>query len=314
MFLYPLSWWVSGPWDLFIEHGHRLLGSLVGILTIALSIVIWRSDPRPWMRWLGVAALLLVVAQGVLGGMRVTMASTDLARAHGCTGPLFYALTIVLCVATSQFWYDDVKRPGDKKDHRLSRGAVVSAWAMFGMAYLQLVAGAYLRHPGIQWSPGTFRAIVLVHVVLAVLILIKAIAIAGKARLQPSKLKSSAMMLLIFVGCQLVMGVAAWRANYGWPSFLPFIAETQADRPAEIAFHNALAGGTVAAESMTQALTVTGHVALGSLILAASVCYATRLSRAYFLTNRPQEVNVPQPAETSVQSALSSTRLEGAIS
>ncbi len=31
MFLYPWTSWLAAPWDLFIEHGHRLLGSLAGI-------------------------------------------------------------------------------------------------------------------------------------------------------------------------------------------------------------------------------------------------------------------------------------------
>ena len=31
LFLYPWQTWLAGPWDLFIEHGHRLLGSLGGL-------------------------------------------------------------------------------------------------------------------------------------------------------------------------------------------------------------------------------------------------------------------------------------------
>ena len=34
LFLYPWQTWLPGPWDLFIEHGHRLLGATVGLLTI----------------------------------------------------------------------------------------------------------------------------------------------------------------------------------------------------------------------------------------------------------------------------------------
>ena len=53
------------------EHGHRMLAELVGLLTIVLAIWVWRSDARPWMRWLSAAALATVIAQGVLGGLTV---------------------------------------------------------------------------------------------------------------------------------------------------------------------------------------------------------------------------------------------------
>ena len=46
MFLYPWQSWLAGPWDLFVEHGHRLLASSVGMLTIGLVIVMWRTDER----------------------------------------------------------------------------------------------------------------------------------------------------------------------------------------------------------------------------------------------------------------------------
>src|SRR3954462_3625780 len=65
MFTFPPSKWVGG---IFYEHGHRLIASGVGFLTIVLAVALWRADPRRGMRWLGVAALGTVVAQGLLGG------------------------------------------------------------------------------------------------------------------------------------------------------------------------------------------------------------------------------------------------------
>ena len=57
LFLYPWQTWLAGPWDLFIEHGHRLLAATVGMLTIALLVVLLRTDDRRWMKRLGFAAL-----------------------------------------------------------------------------------------------------------------------------------------------------------------------------------------------------------------------------------------------------------------
>src|SRR5258706_14521200 len=70
MFTFPISKWVGG---IFYEHTHRLLASAVGLLTTILAVWLWLADSRKWMRWLGVAAFLGVIAQGVLGGLRVNM-------------------------------------------------------------------------------------------------------------------------------------------------------------------------------------------------------------------------------------------------
>ena len=104
LFLYPWQTWLAGPWDLFIEHGHRLLASAVGLLTIGLLILLLRTETRRWMKGVGFAALALVIFQGVLGGMRVLLNERTLAMLHGCTGPLFFAVTVAMVVFTSRSW------------------------------------------------------------------------------------------------------------------------------------------------------------------------------------------------------------------
>src|SRR5215210_1189742 len=84
LFLYPWETWFFGPWDLFIEHGHRLFASGVGILTIGLVVIVWLTGARLLLKQLAVAALALVILQGVLGGMRVVWNTTWLAMVHGC--------------------------------------------------------------------------------------------------------------------------------------------------------------------------------------------------------------------------------------
>ena len=74
MFLYPWQSWLAGPWDLFVEHGHRLLASSVGLMTIGLVIVLAGSRASwltyglvlAWTGWrtLGVKRLLAVFGLG----------------------------------------------------------------------------------------------------------------------------------------------------------------------------------------------------------------------------------------------------------
>src|ERR687887_2395375 len=68
MFTFPPAMWVGG---VLYEHGHRLIASTVGFLTIILAALLWTSESRRWMRSLGLAALAAVIAQGILGGLTV---------------------------------------------------------------------------------------------------------------------------------------------------------------------------------------------------------------------------------------------------
>src|SRR3954463_13016612 len=71
---WPLSYGQVMPemrGGVFYEHGHRMVATTVGILTLVLTVWLWRADPRRWMKKLGLAALGAVVLQGVLGGMTV---------------------------------------------------------------------------------------------------------------------------------------------------------------------------------------------------------------------------------------------------
>src|SRR5687767_10656795 len=96
MFLFPWSEMVGG---IFYEHSHRLLGSLVGLLTIALAAVLWRAGGR--LRALGVVMVVAVVVQGILGGLRVVLLKETLAIVHGCLAQAFFALAVTAAVLTS---------------------------------------------------------------------------------------------------------------------------------------------------------------------------------------------------------------------
>lgn len=264
LFLYPWQTWLFGPWDLFVEHGHRLLAATVGLLTILLLVALWRGDSRWWMRWLGVVALAGVVLQGLLGGMRVLMDQRLLARVHGCLGPAFFAYLVGMTLATSPRWRSAlpaVAVPGARRFQWLA--ATTTA-----LVYLQIVVGAHLRHQSLSASPATFQVLVIFHLALALAIVIHGLMLTWRAARLPAELSAVSrptIVLAMLIVAQLVLGASTWIENYGWPAG----AESYA----------IAAGHTVWAQSQLQALVTTAHVALGSLILAASVTVTLRSAR-----------------------------------
>ncbi len=117
MLLYPLSEMVADPDSgVFFEHAHRLTGMFVGLASVVLCIVLWMGDSRMWIGLLGVAVLILVIMQGVLGGLRVTgvltlsqdasdlSPSTALAIVHGVLAQVLLACMAVTAAATSLRW------------------------------------------------------------------------------------------------------------------------------------------------------------------------------------------------------------------
>jgi cytochrome c oxidase assembly protein subunit 15 len=47
MLTFPPSKWVGG---ILYEHGHRLIATTVGFLSIVLAVWLWLSEPRRWMK------------------------------------------------------------------------------------------------------------------------------------------------------------------------------------------------------------------------------------------------------------------------
>ncbi len=100
MFTFPISKWVGG---IFYEHTHRLLASAVGLLTTILAVWLWLKDSRKWMHWLGVAAFLGVVAQGILGGLRVTLHMDSLGVFHASIAQIFFIAICAISLFTKPF-------------------------------------------------------------------------------------------------------------------------------------------------------------------------------------------------------------------
>jgi heme a synthase len=138
MFLFPPSQWIGG---ILYEHSHRLLASFVGLLTTILAIWLWLTEDRRWLRWLGVAAFLAVVLQGILGGLRVKLMIDQLGIFHAALAHVFLVLLCFIALVTSRAW-EPVRFTGWSVP-----GATVSLiWIATGLIFTQLVLGASMRH------------------------------------------------------------------------------------------------------------------------------------------------------------------------
>ncbi|HEY3321899.1 MAG TPA: COX15/CtaA family protein [Planctomycetota bacterium] len=150
MFFYPISKMSGG---IYYEHSHRLLGTLVGLTTLVLVVrTLWSASPR-WLKLFSVVALLLVITQGVLGGLRVIghftlstsreqMApSTTLAIVHGITAQLFFSLLVAWTAFSSRAW----QQPTQYSSRRTRSDRILHV-ALVALLVLQLISGAIVRH------------------------------------------------------------------------------------------------------------------------------------------------------------------------
>src|SRR5882724_8244482 len=139
MFAFPVSQWTGG---IFYEHTHRLWASAVGLMTTMLAVWIWLKDSRKWMKWLGVIAFFGVVAQGILGGLRVTMKMNSLGIFHGVIAQAFFVLICAIAFFTSGTW----QKISEQTKLNVSRHLRTLVLAATILVFFQLVLGATMRH------------------------------------------------------------------------------------------------------------------------------------------------------------------------
>jgi cytochrome c oxidase assembly protein subunit 15 len=145
--------WVA---NILYEHGHRLIASTVGFLTIILAVWLWLADARRWLRWLGVGALAAVIAQGVLGGLTVLFfLPAAISTAHAGLAEIFFCMTVAIAIFTSPGWVAGHGAGADRDGHagpprrteedqtlrRLATAATI-------LIYTQILVGATMRHTG----------------------------------------------------------------------------------------------------------------------------------------------------------------------
>jgi len=254
---WPLSYGSLTPpmvGGILYEHGHRMIASFVGLLSIVLAVWLWRVDSRRptserppvkgSLRWLGVAALGAIVAQGLLGGLTVLFFLPPLvSAAHATLAQLFFATVASIALLTSAWWEREsvlwLRDPRSPSIHALALAAVAAV-------FLQLILGAAFRHKAFGIIPHLAGAVVVTGLIFW---------LAGALRRRfPAvpELRFAARALHILIGLQLLLGAAAWWSRLYAASFPQPIAVTVA---------------------LTVAHVVLGALVLVSTVLVTLVCY-----------------------------------------
>lgn len=144
---WPLSYGKLMPpmvGGIFYEHSHRMVATLVGLLTVILTIWIWRKEQRRWVRVLSVLALLTVILQGVLGGLTVLfLLPTGVSVAHATLAQTFFCIMASIALFTSEWWHRDHQLLAERES-KPSTLALCMATTLG--VYVQLALGALMRH------------------------------------------------------------------------------------------------------------------------------------------------------------------------
>lgn len=235
--------------NLFWEHGHRMVATTVGLLTIGLVIFLFAKEKRSWVRRLGLLALIGVIAQGLLGGLTVKlMLPLSVSTAHATLAQLFFCTTVALAVFTSSSWMQ--VRPAIEEQGSVPvRYLCVAAAATI---LLQLVIGATLRHSA-TWDKHLPTELLLTHIggaIVVTLILGSAALIVLRRHGDERFLTGPAKVALSLLVLQLLLGVAAYLTRTASPN-----------DPQPL---NPMVGVTVA------------HVACGALLFATTIVLTLR--------------------------------------
>src|SRR5204862_3441188 len=128
--------------DLF-EFSHRVVAGGLGFLTLALAVLLRVKEKRPWLRWLGLLAVLGVAVQAILGGQVVIrLLHYWLPVVHACFAQIVFGAVLAIAVFTSKWWVSEQPRLGDRGSPSINSIAIVNAAAI----YLQVILGAGFSH------------------------------------------------------------------------------------------------------------------------------------------------------------------------
>lgn len=251
MFLYPWLRDFHANRDKFVEHGHRLAGSLIGMFSIGLVVLTRRCESRGWVRALAVGILSAVVAQGLLGGFRVIADARVAALVHGLFASMIFSTITVFALVTGSKWAS-AERPAQSSttvSNQLKFLAIANLVAVFGQSLL----GGFVRHLGFALHEHLGGAILATVLSLALVV--------SSWRSGQAWLRSAAIGLSIVLLVQLVLGAGAWVTRFGFPP-TGYVAVQQA--PEQILFR-------------------TAHAVAAMFVLMMSVQLAARVLRLNWL-------------------------------
>ena len=245
------------------EHTHRVIAALVGLLTIGLAALLWRKDQRNWVRYLGLAAIGAVIAQGVLGGLTVLLyLHYGMPVAHACLAQIFFGTVVSIAVFTSRWWISDLPQVEDHGSPSVHTLATLNAVVIF----LQVVLGAGFRHRDIPVWPHAAGALV-------VLAMVTWTAVALRKRFEGSREMSKARISLHAIfGLQFLLGIGAWWSR---------ITTAEAPQPMPVMV----------------TLTVV-HTVVGALLFALSIVVVLL---CYRLVPRRREVAATLPSQVAAR-------------
>jgi cytochrome c oxidase assembly protein subunit 15 len=187
---------------IFYEHGHRMVASFVGFLTVILAIWLSKRDPRPFVRKLGWMALIVVVTQGILGGITVLFfLPAPISVMHACLAQAFFCIVSSLALLTSGQWQRSPTTIADEFKGVSMRQ--LSVWTVAAV-YIQLILGATLRHSkgGLLWH--------LLGALVVTFLIIWTVARVYKYFADGAALSRPAMILGVLLAMQLSLGVGSY--------------------------------------------------------------------------------------------------------
>jgi cytochrome c oxidase assembly protein subunit 15 len=201
MFLFPWAHMVGG---VFYEHSHRLVASGVGFLTLLLAGLLWLSEPRRWVQWLGLLALILVIVQGVIGGLRVVFVEQWFAVVHAGLAQAFFGLIVALALFTSDRWQTAAHKVATVAVVKLQRICVITTT----LIYCQAILGALIRHTGMAFE---------LHLLVAFLVVVHVFLTARRVSQvdnHAGELKRPVVWLSNLLVLQLILGFGSYLARF----------------------------------------------------------------------------------------------------
>jgi cytochrome c oxidase assembly protein subunit 15 len=266
--------WPTVPWHLalidwsepnpgfVIEHSHRLAGYIVGCCVIVLTVGLLLSARRNWLKWLGVAALAGVIAQGLLGGFRVVLHAllgTNLAIIHGCFAQIVFSLLVSLAVITSAR-FATVSMRGEESPRLRIWSLVLTT-----LVFFQLVWGALLRHTNGALAQR-------MHLFTAFAVVAVAVWFARTALASPEArgvLGRTFILIGVLLTLQILLGVESWLGKFAGV-LLPELRKPTIGQAATRVAH-VLVGSFILATCVAQSVLL--HVRARSVSESASLAY-----------------------------------------